>query len=278
MLLYPPVSEMAKSFERYGGILATKYGFPAPDPTVQTEEATTEEGLKMRIYTPQEYSGSKPVCLYYHGGGWAMGSVDGDDAFSRAIAKAGGIVVVSVEYGLAPQNTHPGVINDCYKGLQWALKNAKRLNTAEGKFLTAGVSAGGNLAFSSALKALDDGLGDQLVGVIGIIPATIHPDGVPEELKSKYTAMTEHTEHTINTASAMNAFWGKNRYTGSFASTNKCIEAFGAPPTDPYASPLLHHKIKDLTKVYLSVAGHDTMRDDGLLMKQKLDEAGSVLC
>lgn len=50
------------------------------------------------------------------------------------------------------------------------------------------------------------------------------------------------------------------------------VEAFGAPPTDPYASPLLHSKIKDLKKVYLVVAGHDTLRDDGLLFKQKLDE------
>lgn len=52
------------------------------------------------------------------------------------------------------------------------------------------------------------------------------------------------------------------------------IEAFGAPPTDPYASPLLHPKLKDLKKVYQCVADHDTLRDDALLMKKKLDEAG----
>ncbi|KAH7377325.1 arylacetamide deacetylase [Pyrenochaeta sp. MPI-SDFR-AT-0127] len=258
ILLHPPVSRMATTFERYGGIMASKYSFPAPDPSVHTEDTTTDDGLKVRIYTPEGYTGGNPVCLYYHGGGWAMGDIDGDDPFSRAIAKAGGIVVVSVEYGLAPQNKHPGLINDCYKALRWALGNYKRLNTAEGKFLTAGVSAGGNLAFSSALKAIDDDLGNQLLGVIGIIPATIHPDGVPEELKSKYTAMAEHDQHTVNTAGAMKAFW----------------EAFGAPPTDPYASPLLHPKLKDLKKVYISVAGHDTLRDDGVLMKQKLDEAG----
>lgn len=49
-------------------------------------------------------------------------------------------------------------------------------------------------------------------------------------------------------------------------------EAFGTPPKDPYGSVLLHDKIKDLKKVYLTVAGHDTLRDDGLLFKQKLDE------
>jgi versiconal hemiacetal acetate esterase len=47
-------------------------------------------------------------------------------------------------------------------------------------------------------------------------------------------------------------------------------DAFGAPPTDPYASPLLHSRINELKRVYLAVAGQDTLRDDGLLFKQKL--------
>lgn len=50
------------------------------------------------------------------------------------------------------------------------------------------------------------------------------------------------------------------------------IDAFGAPPSDPYASPLLHSRIRDLKKVYIAVAGHDTLRDDGLLFKQKLED------
>lgn len=189
--------------------MVEKYTFPTPDPSVKTEDITTEDGLLLRIYTPENYSGGKPVCVYYHGGGWAMGDIDGDDPFSRAIAKLNGIVVISVGYGLAPQNKHPGLINDCYKGLQWALKNSKRLNTAEGKILTAGVSAGGNLAFSSALQAIDNGLGDQVLGVVGLIPATVHPDGVPAELKTEYTSYTEHDQNTVNTKNAMCAFWGK---------------------------------------------------------------------
>lgn len=203
---------MAEAFVGYGGIMASKYTFPAPDPSVKTEDTTTDDGLRVRIYTPDGYTGGKPVCLYYHGGGWAMGDIDGEDQFSRAISKAGGIVVVSVEYGLAPQNKHPGLVDDCYNGLQWALKNSERLNTAEGKFLTAGLSAGGQLCFGTALRAIDDGLEDHLVGVIAIIPATVHPDGVPAELKSKYTAMEEHDQHTVNTRGAMMAFWGKIRH------------------------------------------------------------------
>jgi versiconal hemiacetal acetate esterase len=105
---------------------------------------------------------------------------------------------------------------------------------------------------------VDEGLEEQLVGVLAIMPPTVHPDAVPEDLKARYTAMEEHDQNTINTAGAMKAFW----------------EAFGAPPTDPYASPLLHPRLKDLKRVYMAVAGQDTSRDDSLLLKEKLDEAG----
>lgn len=189
--------------------MVTKYTFPPPDPAVKTEDRTIDGGLKVRIYTPEGYSGGKPVGVYYHGGGWAMGDLDGDDPFCRSISKGGGVVLVSVEYGLALQNKHPGLINDCWSGLQWTLKNAKELGGIEGKIFTAGVSAGGQLALGLALKAIDEGLGDSIVGVVAQVPATVHPAGVPEELKSKYTSMDEHKDHTIDTADALHAFWGQ---------------------------------------------------------------------
>ena len=236
--------------------MATMYTFPAPDPAVKTEDKTIEDGLRIRIYTPEGYAGGKPVGVYFHGGGWAMGDLDDSDALCRTISKLAGVVLVSVAYGLAPQNKHPGLINDCFKGLQWALKNSRELGGIEGKVFTAGVSSGGNLALGVALRAIDEGFGENVLGVVAEVPPTVHPEGVPEDLKSKYTSLVEHGEHTTNSYSAMLAFW----------------EAFNPPPTDPYASPLLHSRIADLRKVYLTVASHDTLRDDGLLFKQKLDE------
>lgn len=209
MLLEPPLANMKQQFVGYGGLMASKYTFPAPDASVKTEDTATDKGTKVRIYTPDGYIGGRPVCMYYHGGGWAMGDINGEDGFSRAVTKAGGIVVVSVEYGLAPENAHPGLMDECFYALQWALQHSQRLNTAQSKFLTAGVSAGGQIAFGTALRAVDEGLGDQLVGVLGIIPATVHPDGVPAELKARYTAMERYDRLTLNTARAMREFWGK---------------------------------------------------------------------
>ncbi|CAI6334843.1 unnamed protein product [Periconia digitata] len=185
-----------------------------------------------------------------------MGDIDGDDASCRVISKGGGVVLVSVEYGLAPENKHPVLINDCFRGLNWTLENAKDLGGVGGKIFTVGVSAGAGLALGVALKAIDEDLGVYLVGVVAQVPATVHPEGVPSELQARFKSMEEHADRTIDTASAMHAFW----------------DAFGTPPTDHYASPLLHPKVKDLKKVYLSVAGHDTLRDDGLLFKERLDQ------
>ncbi|KAF2265502.1 hypothetical protein CC78DRAFT_515185 [Lojkania enalia] len=256
LLLHGSVQDCLEEFGRIGAKMAGMYTFPPPDPAVKTQDMTIEGGLKVRIYTPEEYGGGKPVGVYFHGGGWAMGDIAGDDAFCRQISKGGGVVLVSVEYGLAPQNKYNELIGDCYKGLQWALMNAKKLGGIEGKIFTSGVSAGGQLALGLALKAVDEGLGDSLVGVVAEVPATVHPDGVPASLKPSWTSYEEHAEHTIDSADAMRTFW----------------DAFNPPPTDPYASPLLHDKLNCLKKVYLTVAGQDTLRDDGLLFKQKLDE------
>jgi versiconal hemiacetal acetate esterase len=157
----------------------------------KTEDTTTDDVTKVRVYTLDGYTGGKLVCMYFHGGGWAIGDVNGDDLFSGAISKAGGIVVVSVEYRLALDNKHPGLMDECYKALLWALGNSKRLNTVEGKFVTAGLSAGGQLAFAAALRGLDEGSGE-FVGIVALIPVTVHPDGLLEILRPGYTAMEEH--------------------------------------------------------------------------------------
>jgi versiconal hemiacetal acetate esterase len=156
------------------------------------------------------------VGVYYHGGGWAMGDLDGDDAIVRSISKGGNVVVVSVEYGLAPQNKHPGLINDCWKALQWTLKNAGELGGIDGKVFTAGASAGAGLAIGVALRAIDEGLGDSVVGVVAIVPAIVHPKAVPIELQPNYTSYKEHDQHTINTAGAMETFWGMHNCVSRF--------------------------------------------------------------
>lgn len=206
-----------------------------------------------------------------------MGDLDGEDAQVRTICKAAGVVIVSVDYRLAPAHPYPAPLDDCVGAYHWALKNTASLNTTPNQAFTFGTSAGGNLALSTALKVIDAGNGDTLKGVVAVVPVTVAPEAVPEALRERYTSYEEHAENTINTGLGMKTFFGK--FSLSIYGKAGLIlfeDAYNANPYDPYVSVLLHKKLKLLPKVYIAVAGQDTLRDDGRLLKGALDEAGYV--
>lgn len=141
-----------------------------------------------------------------------MGDLDGEDAQVRTISKAAGVIIVSVDYRLAPAHPYPAPLDDCVTAYYWALKNSITLGTTPNQAITFGTSAGGNLALSTALKVIDAGNGDTLKGVVAVVPVTIAPEAVPEVFRSKFTSYEEHAEHTINTGLGMKTFFGKHIY------------------------------------------------------------------
>jgi versiconal hemiacetal acetate esterase len=138
-----------------------------------------------------------------------MGDLDADDTNCRVIAKGAGVILVSVDYRLAPQHKFPAGLDDCVAGFEWAIENAKSLGGVPGKAFIAGISAGGGSAFGLALRLVDNGKANQLAGIVAQVPVTIHPDVIPEKLKRKYTSYDQNAENTINSNSAMHGFWGK---------------------------------------------------------------------
>lgn len=204
------MDDIFRQFEENGALLLSKLTFPAPDLSVKSIDKEIAPGLKVRIYTPPEYTSQKPVCIFYHGGGWAMGDLEGEDGQCRTISKAANVVIVSVDYRLAPAHKYPVPFEDCVFAYHWALRNALILNTTPNQAFTFGTSAGGNLALSVGLKIIDMGMGDTLKGVVAIVPVTIDPEVVPESLKSRYTSYEEHDEHTVNTGKGMKTFYGED--------------------------------------------------------------------
>jgi versiconal hemiacetal acetate esterase len=190
-----------------------------------------------------------------------MGDLDMDDAGCRTISKGAGVKLVSVDYRLAPQHPYPEPLDDCVAACYWVVENAESLGGIPRKVFIGGTSAGGHLTFATALQIIGEGRGDSIVGLVPQVPVTVQPDSIPKDLKSRYTSYDEHAEHTVNSKSAMRAF----------------ADALNAPKDDPIANPLLSNKLKDLPKTYMTVAGQDTLRDDGLLMKEKLEQNGRVL-
>lgn len=137
-----------------------------------------------------------------------MGSTDEEDAPLRTISKNAGVVIVSVDYRLAPKYPYPAGLEDCLETYKWALANTSSLNTTPNQVVLFGTSAGANLALCTALKLIDSDEAGSLKGVVAIVPPTVVPEAVPETLKAKYTSYTECSEKTINTKEGMKAFTG----------------------------------------------------------------------
>lgn len=204
----PTLDDILKQYGEVGATLVSKLQFPSSDLSVTTEEKQISPDLKVRIYTPPNYQGNRPAALFYHGGGWAMGDLDGEDYQVRTICKDAGVVIVSVDYRLAPKHPYPAPLDDCVEAYEWVLKNGAILNTTPNRAITFGTSAGGNLALATALKMIDKGLTDTLIGVVAIAPVTVDPNHVPAKWRNSYTSYDEHAESTINTKRAMEIFFG----------------------------------------------------------------------
>lgn len=113
--------------------------------------------IPARLYVPEGAEAVPPVTLFFHGGGWVVGTLETHDATARALARASGSAVLSVDYGLAPENPYPGPVEDCFAALRWTAANGASLGLDSGRIAVAGDSAGANLAAACALLARDRG-------------------------------------------------------------------------------------------------------------------------
>jgi acetyl esterase/lipase len=117
---------------------------------------TAPSGQKLRVYTPAG-SSQKAALLYIHGGGMMIGAAKMDDVLLAGLAADLGILVVSPEYRLAPENPYPSAIDDCNEAWHWMLNNAANLAIDTKRIAIGGESAGGGLAAGSVLRIHDEG-------------------------------------------------------------------------------------------------------------------------
>jgi acetyl esterase len=103
------------------------------------------DGTRLRVYRPNDISG-RGALVYFHGGGWVIGSLDTHDDVCRKLAAALDHVVISVDYRLAPEHPFPEPLNDCVTAVQWIHAHARDLDIDPERLAVGGDSAGGNLA------------------------------------------------------------------------------------------------------------------------------------
>ncbi|RSK46537.1 alpha/beta hydrolase [Hymenobacter perfusus] len=128
---------------------------PTPPVTADTMSRMVMPGVKVRIYTPKGATGTLPVVVYYHGGGWVIANLDTYDASVRGLVEKTGAIFVSVAYRQAPEHKYPTAHNDSFAAYQWVLKNAASFKGDPQNVAVVGESAGGNLAASVSMMARD---------------------------------------------------------------------------------------------------------------------------
>jgi len=138
-------------------VMTKKLGkLPIADAMMKVEDKTYGPNHNaVRIYTPKGI-GPFPVVLYFHGGGWVIGTIDAYDASPRAIANASGAIVVAASYRQAPENKFPTAHDDAFVAYMWTIANAASFGGDATRIAIVGESAGGNLAFDTAIRARDE--------------------------------------------------------------------------------------------------------------------------
>src|ERR1700739_966070 len=150
-----PVPTARQNFENTFGALAKPPIRRVVDVTTPTRDGQTIPG---RLSLPAEDSADLPLTVYYHGGGWLLGSIDSHDVATRLLANASGSAVLSVGYRRGPEARFPTAVNDAIDALNWAGDPASGLNIDHRRVAIAGDSAGGNLAGAVALHARGTGI------------------------------------------------------------------------------------------------------------------------
>ena len=130
-------------------------------PRVQELRIPRRDGgsLPARLYAPQPRSaGVLPVLVFFHGGGFVVGSIDTHDALCRNLAHGSGCAVMSVDYRLAPEHPFPAAFNDTWDAVHWLAQKAPDLGLDAQRMAVGGDSAGGTLAAACAVQAAHTGL------------------------------------------------------------------------------------------------------------------------
>lgn len=249
----PPMSDATLAETRMGFSMMGAAGVGVP-PDVESAIDHDANGVPVRVYTPLGTAPSTgwPGVVFFHGGGWTIGSVNDYDAFARKLAADAAAVVVSVDYRLAPEHPYPAAPTDSYAALEWAFANTSALDIDGSRIAVAGDSAGGNLSAVVAQRARDTG------GPAICFQALIYPVADADLDNGSYQA--NGTGNFLELATMQYFFASYCRG--------------GTDPLIPAVSPLRAASLASLPPALVITAEFDPLRDEGNAYAQGLAAAG----
>ncbi|MBX3656164.1 MAG: alpha/beta hydrolase [Ramlibacter sp.] len=150
-----PAVKARAAYEAGSGVLEIPR---AELPRVQDLYIPARDGhlLPARLYAPAP--DPLPALMYFHGGGFTIGSIATHDTLCRELAFRSGCMVVSLDYRLGPEYRFPVAVHDAWDALQWLATQGATLGADPHRLAVGGDSAGGTLAAVCALMARDAGL------------------------------------------------------------------------------------------------------------------------
>ena len=220
--------------------------------TVENREIPGPAGaLPVRIYRPAG-DAPKPIVVFFHGGGWVVGSLDTHDHVARKLANEIDAVVVSVDYRMGPEDRFPAAVEDSFAALEWAHAEAATIGGDPERLVVAGDSAGGNLAAIVAQMARTSG--PAVCFQLLVYPVTDY------EFTSR--SMEDNAEGFYLTRDMMR--WFFDRY------LNGPDEA-----DDPRVSPLRNADLAGLPPAFVLTMEYDPLRDQGVAYGDAMRNAGN---
>ena len=231
----------------------TVSGTPVPLPRVQDIDIPVDgTDIPARLYAPVADDRPLPLLVYFHGGGWVLGSIDTHDSTCRHLCHAGELRVLSVGYRLAPEHRFPTAVDDACAAFGWAHRNAERLHVDPTRIAVGGDSAGANLATVVCQQAARNA---------GPMPAfqLLFVPGV--DMTRRRRSFELFGQGYFLTAEDVDYY-------------EKTYLLDEADRTDVRASPLLATDLSGLPPAYVAVAGFDPLRDEGEDYARRLAEAG----
>ncbi|KAK9446395.1 lipase/esterase-like protein [Limtongia smithiae] len=252
-VLSDSVPHMREQFDGLGKLLAEQWGEPIPG--VSTKDMVTDSGLDVRVYRP-DASADKlvPLGVFFHCGGYCIGGIIYEDNLVRNLCVRSQTVIVSVQYRHAPEFSAPTALNDAADATLWAVKNAESFGADSTKVYTMGASAGAALSVSTFLKLYDDGHKDLISGIVSLSPCFVHPDLVSDHAGKHTSFVNSNGVLPVIDENSMRIFY----------------DTYNAPLDHPHIFALNYPDMSVFPKTYIAAAEFDPLRDDSVLLSEKL--------
>lgn len=216
--------------------------------------------VRVLVYRPAGSHSALPAMLYIHGGGFIAGTPDMCDAASARLAEEHGMVVVAVDYRLAPEARFPGPLEDCYAALAWMFECSSALGIDPGRIGVFGDSAGGGLAAALCLLARDRGV-HVLKAAFLSYPMLDHRTGTLDEVVDN-----PFTGEFVWTRAANVFAW----------SLYRADHELGSPQTG-YFSPTLAEDVSGLPRTFVATGSLDLFLEEGVAYALRLLRAGGTV-